>query len=73
MHGRICRSGGVLGVADVLYQKQEFPPLLGEGFHQMSLADMEDLCVVRFPLSTTRADIMAGLELIVKQITAVRL
>ena len=36
---------------------------LGEGFHRMSLVDMEELCVARFPLSTTRKDIMTGLEI----------
>jgi hypothetical protein len=51
-----------------VYSKEEFPPLLGEGFHHMSLAGVADLCVAPFSLSTTRNKIMAGLHAVTKRI-----
>ena len=42
--------------------KQEFPPLLQEGLHPMTLAELRALCVGRFPLSARREPIMRSLE-----------
>ncbi len=39
----------------------EYPPILPIGFHRMSLENLEELCVRRFPDSVTRQRIMAGL------------
>jgi hypothetical protein len=54
----------------VSYSKEEFPPLLDEGFHRMSLGNIEELCVNRFPLSSTRKEIMAGLKATLEKIAA---
>ena len=54
-----------------MYIKDEFPPLLAAGFHRKSEAEVEELCVARFPLSVTRKGIMAGLHTILKKIVAV--
>ena len=51
-----------------MYDKPEFPPLLAEGMHPMSLAELENLCVTPFPLSSTRKGIMAGLHTVVSRI-----
>ena len=42
--------------------KQEFPPLLPEGFHPKTLDELELLCVDGFDLSRTRQGIMEGLR-----------
>jgi hypothetical protein len=42
--------------------KEEFPPLLPEGMHSRTLAEIRQLCVAQFPNSTERAAIMDGLE-----------
>jgi hypothetical protein len=42
--------------------KPDFPPLLKEGFHQMTLAALRKLCVANFSLSATRDTIMTELE-----------
>ena len=42
--------------------KAEFPPLLPVGFHEMLLLALRELCVDRFPLSTTRARLMGAIE-----------
>jgi hypothetical protein len=42
--------------------KPEFPPLLQEGLHPMTLADLRALCVGAFPLSVRRDPIMRSLE-----------
>jgi hypothetical protein len=52
-----------------VYEKPEFPPLLPAGLHALSLADLEALCVDRFPLSATRRKIMTGLRQVVARIT----
>jgi hypothetical protein len=52
-----------------VYDKPEFPPLLPEGLHRMSLGELDDLCVSRFSLSATRRGIMAGLRHVVGRIT----
>jgi hypothetical protein len=43
----------------------DLPPLLEVGWHRMSMADIRRLCVDNFPLSTTRAGLMDGLEAVV--------
>jgi hypothetical protein len=43
----------------------EYPPLLPAGFHALSIPDVRELCVGKFPDSQTRSQIMAGLEDIV--------
>lgn len=54
-----------------MYNKAEFPPLLPAGFHHKSVAEVEELCVARFPLSTTRKGIMAGLDTILRRVASV--
>lgn len=46
--------------------KVEYPPLLPVGFHPMTLGEVRQLCVTRFPLSKTRDKIMHGLEVVIK-------
>ncbi len=52
----------------VVVWKDDFPPLLPEGFHPMSLADLRLLCVNRFSSSITRPSIMDGLEKVVYEL-----
>ena len=47
-----------------------FPSLLSLGWHHLSVAELRELCVERFPLSNTRERIMRGLEEIVKRLRA---
>ncbi len=42
--------------------KVEYPPLLMEGLHELTLADLRVLCVDGFPLSTRRDPVMRVLE-----------
>jgi hypothetical protein len=49
--------------------KPEFPPLLEIGRYVMGLAELRDLCVEAFPLSTTREPITCGLELVVNRLS----
>jgi hypothetical protein len=51
--------------------KPEFPPLFQAGFHQLSMSALRDLCVAKFPLSTTRTGIMDGLEQLVAELSRV--
>jgi hypothetical protein len=51
-----------------VYDKPEFPPLLGEGMHQMSLERLEEICVSNFPLSQTRRAIADGFREVVRRI-----
>jgi Family of unknown function (DUF6932) len=48
--------------------KEEFKPLLRDGFHTFGLDDRWRLCVERFPGSDTRPEIMANLEHLLVQI-----
>jgi len=48
--------------------KPEFSPLLEIGRHEMSLAELRQLCVSNFPLSTTRPKIMEGLEKVIDEL-----
>lgn len=53
--------------------KQEFPPLLGVGFHTMDMAALRKLCVESFPASKRRSKIMLLFEEIVQKIIAERI
>lgn len=53
--------------------KEEFPPLLPEGFHPLSIEDVTKLCVDPYPYSAVRGDIMAGLCAIVERIKHLKL
>lgn len=55
------------------YDKDEYPPLLGAGFHPMSVEALQRLCVEDFPGSTARGDIMAGLLAIYERARALHL
>ncbi len=48
----------------------EHPPLLSIGFHLMTIDQLRDLCVSRFPDSATRSKIMDGLEKVIAKLTA---
>lgn len=50
--------------------KTEFPALLSEGLHPMSLADLKRLCVTEFPLSKRRESIMRSLESLLAALTS---
>lgn len=49
--------------------KPEFPPILPVGLHPMSVVEIRAMCVGAFPLSTTRNEIMSGLEVLVGALT----
>jgi len=49
--------------------KPEWPPLLKHGFHPMTMDTLREMCVTAFPLSKTRAAIMAGIEQLVLDIS----
>lgn len=53
-----------------MYDKPEFPPLLQEGFRAVSLTELEELCVTRFPLSRTRSKIFEGFRHVIDRIAA---
>jgi hypothetical protein len=53
--------------------KPEFPPLLSAGFHHLGVRALRTLCVASFPLSSTRAPIMAGLEEVRRHLISVDL
>lgn len=42
--------------------KEEYPPLLEIGMHEMSLVELRKLCVEAFPLSHTRENVMSAFE-----------
>ena len=42
--------------------KSEYPPLLPVGLHVVSVTQLVNLCVTPFPLSSTRKNIMHGLQ-----------
>ena len=46
----------------------EFPPLLPEGLHSMTLGQVLSMCVDRFPLSTTRPVLFAKLRLVLHRL-----
>ncbi|MBI3621706.1 MAG: hypothetical protein HY208_05905 [Nitrospirae bacterium] len=50
---------------------EEFPPLLTTGWHPTTLAALREMCVDAFPLSTTRPQIMTGLETVIERLVAV--
>src|SRR5205085_763701 len=51
--------------------KPEYPPLLPVGFRQMTVEELRDLCVTRFPLSKKRITIMDGLEHVLDHLSLV--
>jgi hypothetical protein len=53
------------------HHKQEYPPLLTQGFHRMTVGELRELCVTKFPASKVRGDIMAGFEAIYERAIAV--
>jgi hypothetical protein len=48
--------------------KSEYPPLLADGLHPMTMSALRELCLTKFPSSTTRLAIMQGLEDAVKKL-----
>ena len=48
--------------------KEEFPPLLPAGFHQIDKQGRQRICVDRFPESVTRPGIMRNVEATVAQV-----
>lgn len=50
--------------------KPEFPPLLPPGRHEMSMVDLRQLCVERFPTSQARAPLFAALEQLARDLAA---
>jgi hypothetical protein len=63
----VKRNSGV-GAGMAGAWKDEFPPLLPLGFHVKTLAEVRQLCVVRFTHSITRPSIMDGLEEVVTEL-----
>ena len=51
-----------------LLKKVEYPPLLKPGLYRLTLEDVFELCVQRFPASTTRPLIMKGLREVVRRL-----
>lgn len=51
--------------------KPEYPPLLPVGFREMTVKELRELCVTRFPLSKKRAAIMDGLEYVLSCLSLV--
>jgi len=51
-----------------VYDKAEFPPLLPEGMHPLSVENLEELCVKRFPSSRTRQEIMRNFRTVLQRI-----
>lgn len=49
-------------------EAEEYPPLWPQGFHQVSLTDIENACVAPFEISITRPDLMAAFQLVVEQL-----
>jgi hypothetical protein len=48
--------------------KPEFPPLFPIGRHKTDLFELRNLCTDGFPLSTTRSQIMVGLEKVINKL-----
>jgi hypothetical protein len=48
--------------------KVEYPPLLPAGFHSVTREALRQKCVIDFPLSKTRGDIMAGLDKMIEEL-----
>lgn len=48
----------------------EYPAILPFGFHSRSVDEVRKICVADFPHSTTRAEIIAGLEQIIEALNA---
>ncbi len=50
--------------------KPQFPPLLADGFHRRTVAEIRAICVKAFPTSITRRGIMEHLEDIIRHLSA---
>ncbi len=53
--------------------KPEYPPLLAQGFHALSIDELRQLCVTSFVESRLRPQIMAGFEIVYERALAVGL
>jgi hypothetical protein len=51
--------------------EREYPPLFAPGFHYMTVSEIWERCVHDFPLSSTRAAIMDGLEAVVARVVSI--
>jgi hypothetical protein len=51
-------------------EAEEYPPLWPQGFHELSLTEVERECVSAFELSTSRRDLMAALQLVIEQLNS---
>src|SRR5262245_28434346 len=49
----------------------DFPPLLPQGLHAKTWAEIEAMCVTGIPLSTSRPTLLAGLRALVDRLMAV--
>jgi hypothetical protein len=56
-----------------LAHKQEYSPLFAQGFHKLDLEQIRKRCVLEFPDSKVRADIMAGFEAILERAIGIEL
>jgi hypothetical protein len=50
--------------------KIEYPPLLKPGFHDYGPVSLRQLCVLPFPASSTRGEIMDGLDAVTAKLAA---
>ena len=48
----------------------DYPPLLAQGLHPRNWTELHDLCATGFPLSQSRATLLAGLRAIVDRLCA---
>ena len=55
------------------HRVSDCPPVLGPGEHALGIEQVEELCVKRFPLSRTRARIMASLKTIAQDLVRLRI
>lgn len=57
----------------ITISKEEYPPLLVDGFHEKSLSEIRKICVSDFKLSSTRSTIMNGFEQIVNGLNTAKI
>lgn len=50
-------------------KKQDYPPLLADGFHEGALEELQALCVDKFPFSASRGRLMTGLQTMFELLT----
>src|SRR5213595_360980 len=53
--------------------KSEFPPLLADGLHPMTMRALRKLCVSGMSPSNEREEIMHGFEVLVKKLKAAKI